>query len=170
MKYLAAACIFILSISTAYTQHGLPQQVEQTLSRLEYAFNTSDTKDLQWVLPTSLRMRIEDSVFTNITDKYVMEMLHRYLAEKDSLEFKFTGSLMSEVDGKHTSGILPDMRFYGGGNVIKETVYIASGKLYYMSDGHHDNVEITVFIVGGVVGIDISRTPRGTAFFTSPYN
>lgn len=169
MKLFTTICMFSIFFSSVNSQHNIPQEIEQTLSRLEYAFNTSDTRNLKYVLPTSLRMRIEDSSYSIITDKYVMDKLHRYLAEKDSLKFKFTHAIKSEMDGKHTSGILPDLRFYGKGNV-KETVYIASGKLFYVSKGNHENVEITVFIAGGVVGIDISRQPRGQVFFTSPYN
>lgn len=170
MKILTIAGIITLCLSTAQAQHGLPQGTEQTLWRLEQAFNTNDTRDLKWVLPASIRMRIEDSSFSAITDAYVMEMLHRYLAEKDSLEFKFTGALISEVDARHTSGLLTDIRFMGRGG-ITETVYIATGKLFYGGADRREHVEVTVFLLGAsIAGIDISRTPRGTVFFTSPYN
>jgi hypothetical protein len=106
-----------------------------------------------------------------------MEKLHRYLASKDSLQFKFTGELLTEVDGRHTSGLTPEMKFYGRGTAIKQTIYIGTGTLYYVSDGHHEKVEVTAYLVEKpenrkqkqLAGLDISRTPRGSAYFTAPY-
>lgn len=169
MRTLATAVLCILSASISQAQHGLPQEVEQTLSRLEIVFNSGNTRELKWVLPSAIRMRIEDSVYAIITDIYVMKILHSYLAGKDSREFKFTGALISEVDGRHTSGVMPDLRMFGRGKG-KEPLYIATGKLNFMGNGMPASVVVTVYIAAGIVGIDISQKPRGAAFFISPYN
>ncbi len=169
MKYVAAVFILALSFSTAYAQHGLPQGAEETLSRLEQFFNTGDTRNFQMHLPSGIRMRVEDSVYALITDVYIVDVLQRYLAGKDSLEFKFSGALADEVDSRHTSGILTDIRYANG--EVKEAVYVGTGKLYYTSAGSREKAYITVWLAGGgLSALDISKKPRGAVFFTSPYN
>ncbi len=169
MKNFAATVILALSFTTAYAQHGFPQYVEETMSRVEEVFNTADMKNLRLHLPSGMRMRIEETEYPVATDVFVLEQLQNFLAGKESLKFKFTGGLEDEVDARHTSGVVTEIRFAKG--QPKETIYVGTGELSYMNDGQPGKAGITVWLRGGaLVGLDISSTPRGMVFFTSPYN
>jgi hypothetical protein len=139
MKTVIAILMILLYFSLAPAQFlGVPRDVEFTLQRIEHAFATGNPSGIDDLISSSIIMRLNDSLYYDISSIRAMDLLKKFFANIDSLQFNFN---------------LP-----GTGQMI----YYSGGKKY------KDNVDVWIYRRMGDIGIralNISNYPTATVFF-----
>ncbi|MGE5315652.1 MAG: DUF4783 domain-containing protein [Acidobacteriota bacterium] len=169
MKWFITASFLLIVSSGALAQHGLPQGSEQTLARIEAAFQKGDMHDLNQYMETTVKMRLDDTVYTAITDVYARQILNDYLQAKKSVEFRFTAAtsdnfLIERSSTYSPGGKTEDVTVQKPG--VRPATCIGTGMLSFEGNGGRVNVPVNVWLHGPMIyALDISKNSQATVFF-----
>jgi len=142
-KYIFISVLIFstISFSQIYNSH----RFEVALSRIQQAFNTASQGDF-WTLFTTINtIRIEDSLYQNISCIQTESILKEFFQNKDSIEFTLVGNFMSF------------RRAEGNGTIT------------YVVDKKRESLNVDVYLndFNGEIlisAINISNYPYSTAF------
>lgn len=104
MKQLFALLLLTASCTISSFAQG---SVELIRMRLEKALEKACVTDDDLLFPSSLHLRLEDTLRLNVTYNYAYKYLNEYLASKDSIDVRFSGVDLAATftywkDGKKT--------------------------------------------------------------------
>jgi hypothetical protein len=114
-----------------------------SFSRIEQAFETASPENLWPLFPSRITIRIEDSLYQDISSLQAELILKEYFQNKDSVEFRFSGKFAHNrtADG--------------------------NGVMTYVSNKKKEIINVDVYLteVGSILAINISNYPSSTAFY-----
>ena len=86
--------IFVLILSSlSFSQISGSHRFEIALSRIENAFETPSPYNLWPLISSPMTIRIEDSLYLDISGIQAEKILKEYFQDKDSVQFRFAGQL-----------------------------------------------------------------------------
>ena len=139
--------IFVLTLSAiTFSQLNDRESYEQVFLRIEQAFKNASPGNLWPFISSPITIRIEDSLYQNISDIYTESLLKKFFENKDSVSFRFDG------------------KFYHSGSAKAHGViiYIVNNKRISLNvDVYLDNWRGEVIISA----LNISNYPSSTAFY-----
>jgi hypothetical protein len=107
MRTLIIGTLIILCSTQAFSQLGVPQNVEFALNRIEQAIRTGSPSAIEDLIQSGITMRLGDSLYQSISSITAMELLKEYFADKDSIDFRFglpgQGTMIYSSGGKRES-------------------------------------------------------------------
>lgn len=95
---LALSMVIVLVYSGAVFAQGKGQPVENGLFRIEAAIQNANPQSIEDLLAPSMTIRLEDSLYQNISSIYALNFLKEYFKDMTSIKFKFE----SQGSGKLT--------------------------------------------------------------------
>jgi hypothetical protein len=90
MKTLLTFLLVTLCSAQTFSQLGVTQDVEFDLGRIEQSFWTGNPASIEDLLSESITMRLADSLYQGISSIQALDLLKKFFADKDSIEFRFT--------------------------------------------------------------------------------
>jgi hypothetical protein len=82
---------YIIILSLILNSLSFAQNFEMAFSRIEQAFSTSSPQSLWPLLSSRMTIRIQDSLYQEISTIQSESVLKEFFQNKDSVEFKFAG-------------------------------------------------------------------------------
>ena len=142
MKKYIFILVLILS-SLSYSQIYDPHRFEMAFSRIEQAFETLSPGNLWPLISSRMTIRIEDSLYQEISSIQSESVLKEYFKNKDSVEFRFAGKF---AHYKTAEG---------------------NGVMTYVSDKKKENINVDVYLneFGLISAINISNYPSPMIFY-----
>lgn len=138
-KYIFILALILNSLSFA-------QNYEMAFSRIEQAFCTSYPQSLWPLLSSRMTIRIEDSLYQDISSIQSESVLKEFFQDKDSVEFRFAGKFANNRTAEG-NGIL--------------TYVVGKRKVSINIDVYLNNYRGESLISA----INISNYPSSTAFY-----
>ena len=115
-------------------------------SRIEQAFEASSPQNLWPLISPRMTIRLEDSLYEDISSIQSESVLKDYFINKDSVEFRFAGKYAHyrTADG--------------------------NGLMTFVSDKKKESINVDVYLneFGLISAINISNYPSSTAFYNFP--
>ena len=137
MRTLIVGVFTLLCLTKALSQNGITRNVESSLHRIEFAIREGSPAAVEDLIQSSIIMRLEDSLYQGISSITAMNLLKKFFAGKDSIDFRF------ELPGHGT------MTYSTGGNRESTQVDVWLRR---------DRGEI------GIYALNISNYPAATMF------
>ena len=140
-KYIFVLVLILsnISFSQIYDSH----RFEMAFSRIEQAFESSSPQNLWPLISSRMTIRLEDSLYEDISSIQSESVLKDYFKNKDSVEFRFAGkyAYYRTADG--------------------------NGKMTFVSDKKKESINVDVYLneFGLISAINISNYPSSTAFY-----
>ena len=107
MRALFIGLLILLCSPQAFSQVGVPRNVEFALDRIEQAIRIGNPVAVEDLIESGITMRLEDSLYQNISSITAMALLKEFFADKDSISFRFvlpgTGTMTYSSGGKRKS-------------------------------------------------------------------
>lgn len=107
MKTLLVGALILLCSAQAFSQPGVPRNVESALFRIERAIREGYPASVEDLIQSGITMRIEDSLYQSISSITAINLLKEYFADKDSIDFRFglpgQGTMTYSSGGKRES-------------------------------------------------------------------
>jgi len=97
-KYIFILALILTSLSFA-------QNSQMAFSRIEQAFKTASPGNLWPLISYPITIRIEDSLYQDISDIQAEKILKEFFQDKDSVQFRF-GGITSSYIGTGQSGLI----------------------------------------------------------------
>ena len=91
MKTTSFFALMLLLPVLLAAQPGVPKNVELALDRIEHALQVASPTSIEDLLPFDLTMRLEDSLYINMSRTKAVTLLRKYFSDKDSIEFSWLG-------------------------------------------------------------------------------
>ncbi|MCX6137100.1 MAG: hypothetical protein NTV54_06360 [Ignavibacteriales bacterium] len=91
MKTISLFTLMLLLPVSLAAQPGLPKNVEVALDRIEHALRAASPTSIEDLLPFDLTMRLEDSLYINVSRTKAVTLLRDFFSNKDSVEFSWLG-------------------------------------------------------------------------------
>jgi hypothetical protein len=88
MKINVASFFLVLLCTTATPSSAIAQNNDVSKSRFENAFRMGDVTEIEIYLASSVNLRLEDSLYTNVPRPYAVRYLNEFIARKDSVEVR----------------------------------------------------------------------------------
>jgi hypothetical protein len=136
--------VLVLILSTiSYSQIYDPHRFEMAFSRIEQAFETASPENIWPLICSRTTIRIEDSLYLDISSIQSESVLKDFFQNKDSVEFMFAGKF-----GHYRTA---------EGN----------GVMTYVSKKIKESINVDVYLneFGSISAINISNYPSSTAFY-----
>ncbi len=89
MKHFIVVMALVMLPSWAAAQPWVPRDVEMVLMRIEHAFRVAEPGSIEDLLQSGITIRLEDSLYRDISSIRALDLLKGYFADKDSVEFRF---------------------------------------------------------------------------------
>ncbi len=142
MKTYLAVLSLLFCASPLFSQWFLPSDVEMSLNRVEMAIQSGNPNSIEDLIPSGITMRLEDSLYENISSIAAMDLLNKYFEDKDSIQFHF---------GLPGNGL---MTYTGNGkkNTLNVDIWLRR------KDGFPE-----------IYALNISNYPIATVFFRIPH-
>jgi len=105
--------IFVLILSTiSFSQNYNSHRFDMAFSRIEQAFETASPGNLWPLISYPITIRIEDSLYQDISSIQSESVLKEYFQNKDSVEFRFAGKFAyyRTADGNGVMTYICDMK------------------------------------------------------------
>jgi hypothetical protein len=107
MKTFLIGLLILLCSAQSFSQPGIPRNVEFALNKIEQAIRTGYPAAIEDLIQSGITMRIEDSLYQSISSITAMDLLKKFFANKDSIDFRFglpgKGTMTYSSDGKRES-------------------------------------------------------------------
>ncbi|MGE5401280.1 MAG: DUF4783 domain-containing protein [Ignavibacteriales bacterium] len=145
MKTLLTVLLFVFMPSLIFSQGFVPNDVEMALSRIEQAFRTASPQSIEDMIPSSITMRLQDSLYQSISSIQAMNVLKSFFDSKKDISFQLT------TPGHGT------MSFTDAATGKKETVAVDLWMARHMTGP-------TIY------ALNISNYPQATVFYNIPGN
>jgi hypothetical protein len=104
MKKILVVVILLLCFTQAFSQLGIPRNVEFALGRIEQAFRSGYPGSIEDMLQSGITMRLDDSLYQSISSIYALDLLKKFFTDKDSIDFRFglpgSGTMYYTTNGK----------------------------------------------------------------------
>ena len=142
MKKYIIVLVLILS-SLSYSQIYDPHRFEMAFSRIEQAFETASPENIWPLICSRTTIRIEDSLYQDISSIQSESVLKEFFQNKDSVEFRFAGKFTHYRTAE------------------------GNGLMTYVSDKKKESINVDVYLneFGSISAINISNYPSSTAFY-----
>ena len=128
------------------SQGNDPQRYDMAFFRIEQAFRNASPSDLWPFISSQMTIRIEDSLYQDISNIQTESLLKRFFQDKDSIEFRFDGKFFH-------------FRSANGNGIIS---YVVNKKRQSLKV----DVYLNDFSGGGLISaLNISNYPSSTAFY-----
>ena len=140
-KYIFVLVLILssLNFSQIYDSH----RFEMAFSRIEQAFKTASPENIWPLISSRMTIRLEDSLYQDISSIQSESVLKEFFQNKDSVEFRFAGKFAyyRTADG--------------------------NGVMTYVCDKKKESINVDVYLneFGLISAINISNYPSSTAFF-----
>jgi hypothetical protein len=89
MKTLFVGFLVLLCSAQAFPQPGVPRNVESALFRIERAIREGYPASVEDLIQSGITMRLDDSLYQSISSITAKDLLNKYFADKDSIDFRF---------------------------------------------------------------------------------
>lgn len=132
--------IFILLLSPlSLSQQFESRSYEFAFNRIEQAFNTASVSSIEDLFSSTVRLRIEDSLYKDVTDAEAQSLLNEYFQSKKSIKFRFIGNMNEGT---------------------------SNGVLTYLTDKKIVEINVDVYLNRALISaINISNLPSSTALY-----
>jgi hypothetical protein len=119
--------IFILTIILSFLSFSQiydPHRFEMAFSRIEQAFETASPGNLWPLISYPITIRIEDSLYQDISDIQAEKVLKEFFQNKDSVEFRVAGQngVLTYVEDKKKKSLNVDIYL----EVYKGDIFISA--------------------------------------------
>jgi len=120
--------IFVLILSSlSYSQIYDPHKFEMAFVRIEQAFETASPGNLWPLISYPITIRIEDSLYQDISDIQAEKILEEFFQNKDSIEFDRQNNLIAYVENKKRKSLNVDVYFKNSrGEVLISAINISN--------------------------------------------
>lgn len=136
--------VLVLILSTiSYSQIYDTHRFEMAFSRIEQAFESVSPENIWPLICSRTTIRIEDSLYQDISSIQSESVLKDFFQNKDSVEFQFSGKFANYRTAE------------------------GNGLMTYISDKRKESINVDVYLneFGSISAINISNYPSSTAFF-----
>jgi hypothetical protein len=107
MRTIIIGTFILLFLTQAFSQIGIPRNVESTLHRIEYAIREGSPAAVEDLVLSGMTMRLGDSLYQSISSITAMKLLKKFFADKDSIDLRFglpgQGTMTYSTGGKRES-------------------------------------------------------------------
>jgi hypothetical protein len=104
MKTIFVLLLALTCSAAAFSQPGVPQDVEFALGRIENAFRMANPGSIEDMLSWNLTIRLADSLYQGVSRIQSLDLLKKFFADKDSIDFRFSlpgsGTMVYSSAGK----------------------------------------------------------------------
>lgn len=104
MKTIFAILLALTCSAAAFSQPGVPQNVEFALGRIENALRTANPGAIEDLLSWNMTLRLADSLYQGVSRIQSLDLLKKFFSDKDSIDFRFTlpgsGTMVYSSAGK----------------------------------------------------------------------
>jgi len=126
MKIYIFILVLILS-SLSYSQIYDLHRFEMAFARIEQAFETASPGNLWPLISYPITIRIEDSLYQDISDIQAEKILEEFFQNKDSIEFDRQNNLIAYVENKKRKSLNVDVYFKNSrGEVLISAINISN--------------------------------------------
>lgn len=136
--------VLVLNLSTiSFSQIYDPHQFEMAFSRIEQAFESASPENIWPLICSRTTIRIEDSLYQDISSIQSESVLKDFFQNKDSVEFRFAGKFRHNRTAE------------------------GNGVMTYVNNKKKENINVDVYLneFGSISAINISNYPSSTAFY-----
>ena len=95
MKHLFVI-LFAVALYTSVYAQGL-SQVDLERSRIEQAFKDGNFTLIEDMLPKAMTIRLEDSLYTNVSCITALDLINKFFDNKDSIKFRLSSNDTGEM-------------------------------------------------------------------------